>query len=294
MTDKKIKPQKSERITSLKTDKGITGLPRKYEVVIVSALVGLLFVGIGLYIEATKLTGVFLGLGVIVGILPYSYLSYKEHTRIGEMEENFPSFLRDIAEAKKTGMTLAQALYKSSKIDYGDLSPQIQKMSSQISWGIPFGEVMTRFSKRVKSEFISRAIAIIVEAEVSGGAITDTLDSVARDARLIKEAEHERKTQLSQQSAIMYAIFFLFVAIVISLLRLMIPLVTSEGFSLATENPDVILNFYRNLFFAMIVIQGIFSGLLAGQISTGSVAPGLKHSAIFLVSGVLISILFLF
>jgi flagellar protein FlaJ len=230
----------------------------------------------------------------MVGFIPYSLSTYQGKQRILQMEENLPAFLRDIAEAKKTGMTLPQAVYKSSRVDYGKLSSEVKKMSTQISWGVPFSGVLRRFSDRTNSDFIRRSIAIIIEAEHSGGALAETLDAVARDARLIKESEKERVTRLSQQAMIMYAIFFLFLAIVVALQKLMVPLVTAGGFAVATQEPEAVLSFYRSIFFSMIVIQGIFSGLLAGQISEGSIVVGLKHSAIFLTVGVFTSWIFIF
>jgi len=276
-------------------EKKYIGLSKEHLVLLISCSFAIIFAAVGVGLAKTpKLYGFFLGLGVIIAFVPYSLLLYFKTEKTKAIEEHFPSFLRDIAESKKSGMTIPQAVYKSSQTDYGALSPEISKMSSQISWGIPFNDVFKRFAGRIKSEFIDRAVAIIIEAQVSGGAISDALDAVASDARLIKQLEKERRSKLNQQVLIMYAIFFLFLAIVIALHRLMIPLVASRGFSLATEDPVAILSFYRNLFFSMIVIQAIFNGLLAGQIGQGSVAMGLKHSAIFLIGGVFIAFMFLF
>jgi hypothetical protein len=43
--------------------------------------------------------------------------------------------------------------------------------------------------------------------------------------------------------------------------------------------------YYYALFLLMAIIQGIFSGLVAGQIGEGSVTAGLKHSSIMTLSG---------
>jgi flagellar protein FlaJ len=43
--------------------------------------------------------------------------------------------------------------------------------------------------------------------------------------------------------------------------------------------------YYKALFFLMIIIQGIFSGLVAGQIGSDSIVAGIKHSLIMTVSG---------
>lgn len=277
-----------------KEEKGLFGLPKKDEVLLLSGVAAVILIFIALIIATPKFYGLFIGMAVMVAFVPYALTIYFEKRVKVELEANLPAFLREIAESKKTGMTLPQAVYKSAKIDYGKLSPEVKKMANQISWGVPFNEVLMRFARRSKSRFIERSIAIIIESQISGGAITDTLDSVAEDATIVKELEKERKSRLDQQVMIMYAIFFLFLAIVVALQSLLVPLITSQGFSLSSESPQEVLFFYRNLFFSMIVIQAVFNGLLAGQIGEGSIVIGLKHSAIFLVVGVVISMLFIF
>ena len=42
------------------------------------------------------------------------------------------------------------------------------------------------------------------------------------------------------------------------------------------------------LFLSMIMVQGFFSGLIAGQIGSDSMAVGIKHSMIMLLSGFVI------
>jgi len=267
----------------------------KKEQVLVSSIGGALLVAIVtmLYVPA-DMFGLFIGIALAVGFVPYSIYNYTEKKKIKKMEEILPNFLKDLAEGRKTGMTLPQALYRSSKIDYEELTPEVKKMANQVSWGIPFSEVLKKFSDRCKSRFIQRSMAIVIEAQVSGGALTDTLDSVARDARLIKETEAERRAKLNHQAMMMYAIFFLFVAIVVSLQKLMLPMVTSNSFSVSVESPAEIMGFYKNLFFSMIMIQAVFNGMIAGQISEGSPILGLKHSALFVIVGVIAAWLFIF
>jgi flagellar protein FlaJ len=50
-------------------------------------------------------------------------------------------------------------------------------------------------------------------------------------------------------------------------------------------------SYYRSLFFTMVLIQGMFSGLIAGQIGSDSVVAGMKHSFIMVFSGFLIFII---
>jgi flagellar protein FlaJ len=272
----------------------VFGLEKRYAVLLFSGM-GAATVFILMVLFASEdMFGFAVGASLAAAFVPYSFYSYMNKKAILDMEKNLPAFLRDIAESRKTGMTLPQALYKSAQVDYGKLSKELKKMANQISWGVPFQDVLQRFSKRSKSPFIQRSIAIIVEAQKSGGALIETLDSVAKDARMLKDAEDERKSKLNQQAIIIYAIFFLFMAIVVALQKLMMPLIYSKGFALATEDPEVIISYYQNLFFSMILIQGLFNGMIAGQIGEGSPILGLKHSAIFVIAGVFVSWLFIF
>ena len=45
---------------------------------------------------------------------------------------------------------------------------------------------------------------------------------------------------------------------------------------------------FNTIFTALIVIQGLFSGLVVGKFSEGSLLPGLKHSLIMVLVGYLI------
>lgn len=279
---------------TLEEEKAFLGLEKKHQMLLFSSIFAVILIVSAIFIVPVNLYGIFIGLGVMIAFIPYSMYTYFEEAKLHDMEEHLPAFLRDVAEARKTGMTLPESVYKSMRIDYGKLTPEVQKMAYQISWGVPFGDVLVRFAKRSKSRFIERSVAIIEQAQISGGSLTDTLDSVARDATLVKEAEKERKTKLSQQAMMMYAIYIMFVLIIIALQKLMIPLITAKGFTVSTTDPEQMLSFYRNMFFTMICIQAIFSGMLAGQIAENSPVIGLKHSAFLLSFGVIISWFFIF
>ena len=60
---------------------------------------------------------------------------------------------------------------------------------------------------------------------------------------------------------------------------------TSAAFQFGA--PEEASSYYKSLFFLMVVIQSIFSGLIAGQISTDSISGGVKHSIIMFTIGVL-------
>ncbi|MBR9679916.1 MAG: hypothetical protein GOU99_02610 [Candidatus Altiarchaeota archaeon] len=232
----------------------------------------------------------FLPFAVMIGASPLLWSRYTKYAKLKAMEDALPEFLRNLTEAQRSGINLPQAIISSSQIEYGPLSSEIKVMAAQLSWGIPLQRVLKLFSERVAaSEYLTRSIAIIIEAYRAGGNIAEVMESTAESARVIKELEMERKSKFNQQIMIMYAIFIIFIVIIVALNRILIPIFslsasqdTGEmGFSLGSIDPA----FYRTIFLHMILIQAIFGGLIAGQVGEGSVVAGIKHSMIMLVIG---------
>jgi flagellar protein FlaJ len=262
-------------------------------------------------------------LGIIVGTAPYALLSYFEYSKIKAIEDQLPIFLLDLAESQKVGLTLHESLKQASKTDYGKLTPEIKKVYNQLSWGLRVQDVFENFSKRMKkSKLIARVVRIINETYVSGGDIGRTMEATASDITAIKEAEKERRSVTAQHTFIMYAIYFIFIGIVIGLSQTLIPLLSigeageaaggmggifafQDPCTACVDNPSIYcINcsifsvvcqmlglesggacYYNALFVLMAVVQGIFSGLVAGQIGEGSVSAGVKHSIVMTISG---------
>jgi archaeal flagellar protein FlaJ len=55
--------------------------------------------------------------------------------------------------------------------------------------------------------------------------------------------------------------------------------------------PEQTSSYFKSLFFVMIVVQAIFSGFVAGQISSDSISAGTKHSLVMFVVGVFVYLL---
>src|SRR5437867_1963401 len=105
---------------------------------------------------------------LVVGTLgfigPYGFYVAKLQREIKQVERRLPDFLRDVAEAGRFGMTLAEAIVVSSGGRYGKLTPEIKKMAAQITWGVPATEALRLFATRVKTPMVGRVVAIIVNS----------------------------------------------------------------------------------------------------------------------------------
>lgn len=255
---------------------------------------------------------------VIISIIPYFIYRYLRIREIAAMEYELPNFLRDLAEENKSGMTFLRSMEACSRRGYGRLSREIKKMYHQMTWGIPFSKAIRNFSDRIKeSSLIRRSMDIILEAYKSGGDIISTMESIASDTAIIKEAEKERKSTMGQHIITMYLIYFTFIGIIIALTKVLTSFSlggysfgtfqATKGiceiasslsgrticsflygvcslFSLGTGNEC----YYKSVFLSMTLVQGLFSGLVAGQIGEESVFAGIKHSLIMVGIGIVV------
>ncbi|MBI2546963.1 MAG: type II secretion system F family protein [Candidatus Aenigmarchaeota archaeon] len=241
---------------------------------------------------------------------PILYFRYKKFREMKEMEENFPNFLRDLIESLRAGLPLHKAIANANKINYGTLSKEVSKMSNQISWGMPIDKVLKQFAERIKpSKRMTSGVQVILQSYLSGGNVVSTMDSVADSQLTLLETEKERSSSLSQYIIVMYAVAFIFLAIVVAINKLMVPIFnlaqqnvefglvnpcsTCFGFDCSVctlysttsnaifgINPSSIGAYYTAVFFFMSIMQSIFSGLVAGEISEGSLISGARHSLI--------------
>ncbi len=240
------------------------------------------------------------------------FLRYQAHKEIREMEEKFPVFVRDLQENIRSGMSLSEAIYSLKKINYGRLSKEVESMANKISWGIPVEKVLTEFAKKVKSRRIAGSVEIIKEAYLLGGDLVSTLDSVVNNLRMLEEAEKEKRSIINQYVLVIYAITLIFIVIIVSINRLIMPmflstlvevpelgiqnpcntcvdlscyicsLYESTSSNLFSVDPTSPSSYYLSLFFFMAIIQAFFAGLVVGQITENSYIAGLKHSTIML------------
>lgn len=218
-----------------------------------------------------------------VSFLPYLLLKYSYVERIRKMEERFPDFLRDLAEATRSGMSLPEAIKFVSKADYGELTPAVRKMALQIDWGVPFPEVMNRFIRKMKrSKFITRGMRIVMEAYNSGGNITKTLENVAATTVELREMEKNREAIFAQQATMIMIIHLIFIGVLVSLFKVLVPIMVvktpSEVALLPYEVPSI--NYYRSLFFLALLVEGICNGFLAGYVKDRKIISGIRYGVI--------------
>jgi len=272
---------------------------------------------LGLILGDVAVLGNLVIISVLISIVPYFLYKYSKFMWLKGIEEQFPNFVRDLADSARSGMSFSEAVSIASKANYGKLSIEVEKMKNRLSWGTPFLRVLDIFGEKVKdSKIITEALKIIKQSYESGGNIASTLDAVAKDMLMLKEAETERQSLVKQHVFIMYGLFFVFLGISVMIIYVMVPMIQSQssiearggGLGFYFSNPcqgsnmfpcdffsgicsllaipEGIGCYYVALFFSVVVIQGLFTGLIAGQLGENSAIAGTKHSIIMVFAAI--------
>ncbi len=266
---------------------------KNYPIFITSAILGLIIgiAGFIYYRTSPFFTGFLLG-AFFLAFGPYLFYKFREQGWISELEDQFPEFLRSLAEAQRAGMTLPQAIYMSRSDDYGRLSPEIGKMAAQISWGISFTDILTQFAERSKSGRVQSTVSLIIVAHHAGGDIVKILEAASDSARERQSLAKEQASQMQQYLGIIYMSYFIFIGVIYLIKTQFIDVF--QDITLPTmEGEGIPMETYDSLFLAMLLIQAALGGLVAGKFSAGSVFAGIKHSVILIIVGYIAAIFLL-
>ena len=157
-------------------------------------------------------------------------------------------------------------------------------------------KALVTFSLDTNNKVIKRSISIIVEAEQSGGDISDILSSVVDSVINVKKMKEERKASVFSQMVQGYVVFYVFIGVMLILQLWLFPKLGNlsgtiqSGLSGFTGLFSVSGNVFDldTTFFGLIMIQGFFAGIMIGKFSEGTLKNGLLHSLILMISAALI------
>ena len=231
--------------------------------------------------------------GIVSLMLPYGIYGYRRDQIRARVEEKFPDFLRDLAEYWKGGLSMTVAIQTLAKGEYGNLNDEVNKMASQISWGVSFGEVLEMFTERVTSPIVTRAVRMVDEANRAGGRISDILLAASYDAKEIKALETERRQEVGSYVMVIYASFFVYLGIILVLASTFIPAIvdssaTTGGAGMSIGNLQIKeMNevWISTMFLYSLMVQGIGNGLAAGLMSTGRLYSAFRQASFLLLLG---------
>ncbi|RPJ53981.1 MAG: type II secretion system F family protein [Methanobacteriota archaeon] len=267
----------------------IISLPLAFLIFLVgfSFIVG--FYGFEALFTSTMIDDVII-LAILVAVIPLAILDFIEGHRVNSLEASLPNFFRDVAGMNDSGMTLPNAVHIVSEGEYGSLTPYIRRLDAEMSWSVPFVDALYRFGIRVKTPLAERSVDLIAKASKAGGDASEVLRAAATDAYEFYNLKMERKNNMLIYMVIVLISFFVFLFVVAILVSTFLTTMAEAGSAAAATGSagskfigNVDLFLYKRLFAHAGMIQGFFSGLVAGQMGEGRAVAGLKYSAIMLI-----------
>jgi len=221
---------------------------------------------------------------LITVLIPIAAVDYLNRRWITSIEDNLANLLRDLAESQRTGMTFERALEATAERDYGSLTPEMKKVATQLSWGIPYEKALDSFAKRVETPLTYRVVTLISETARSGGNIERVMNSIVSHVRDLRGMERERRAQIRPYIFITYITVFVFLFTLVMLFKMFFSTLTemSAAGSLFLAGA-VTPTDYKLVFFHMTIVEAFLGGLIGGKMSEGSIRSGVKHAAILLI-----------
>jgi flagellar protein FlaJ len=223
----------------------------------------------------------------LIACVPLAALHYTETKRVFSLESALPNFFRDVAGMNDSGMTLPNAINNVAQGEYGALTVYIRRLNAEMSWSVPFVEALYRFGERVGTPLAMRSVDLIGKASRAGGDVSEVLRAAANDTYEFFNLKNERKNNMLIYMVIVLVSFFVFLFVIAILESTFLTTMSEAGTKVASTGAKgfmgkVNIEFYKRLFSHAAMIQGFFSGLVAGQMGEGDAVAGLKYSAIML------------
>jgi flagellar protein FlaJ len=222
--------------------------------------------------------------------VPLAVLDFRESSRRRHIEEALPNFFRDLAGMNDSGMTLPNAVHLVAQSDYSTLTPYVRRLDNEMSWNVTFIEAIQRFGARLATPLTDRSIDLIAKASKAGGDVSEVLRAAASDSYEFISLRMERRNNMLIYIVIVLISFLVFVFVIYILVTTFLTVMATAGSAAsavggagAQFGASIDLALYTRLFAHAAILQGLFSGLVAGQMGEGRAVAGLKYSIIMVL-----------
>jgi flagellar protein FlaJ len=224
-----------------------------------------------------------IAIALCIATAPAAIVNSKVSKKKNSTEQGINSFLRDLTEVRKTGLSPEKCIESLSSRDYGEFSKELRKISSEISWGVPVKKVIMDFVKRTKSWMTQIVMFLLVETIDVGGGTIAMIESLARFNNLTQEVEKEKKMAVRPYILMPYFSAILLVATT----TMMIGFTTGTlGVAQSGGTPKD-LSPMITTFVTSAIFNSYLIGIVGGKISEESIAAGFKHASLLVVIAVI-------
>lgn len=201
-----------------------------------------------------------------------------------QIETRFPDLLNMMSSMNKMNIRFSRTLEMISTEIEGQLSDEIKKVRNDIRWTHDVEQSLLSFANRLRVPQITRTMKLLSAGRHSSGDLSKILDIAAKDSRFRVQTERKRRREISAYVVIVIVGFLVFVGVFLVVDQSYLSRAAQISSEASSDLPGdlsvettVPTAMYRTLLFHATLIQGIGSGLLAGELTDGNVLSGLKY-----------------
>ena len=219
-----------------------------------------------------------------IGVLPGA-IQYYKITRVNyNAEKSLPSFLRDITESQKTGISPEKSIIHATKRrDYGRFSQFLELIRSQIEWGVSLKDIFENFKQKIRSWPVLVNFMMMVETIEVGGGPARALELLSEYSE--KEFEiQDNKRALLRPYVILAFVWSVLIALTTTIVTMTMYILTQLATPSLYEIMSAELAGQIGLFSLGIIFQCWISGFFIGKISEGNFAAGLKYAGLLAIT----------
>ncbi|MEB3780882.1 MAG: type II secretion system F family protein [Desulfurococcales archaeon] len=200
------------------------------------------------------------------------------------LAEATASFLRDLTEIRKTGLSPERSIIALADREYGPLSRIVAKVATALTIGLNIEQALRGALRGYKDWLLLANMRFLADSIELGGGSPETLDALARYAHNLTEIDKEMRKRLRTYIMMPYM-----GAILVAASSILVLGFTSEtvatvggGGGVASVSPEEMARVALLLSLGAI-LNSWFMGLVAGKIQDQTLAAGFIHSTILVL-----------
>ena len=227
-----------------------------------------------------------IGVGLVAASLWPALRFQKIYTKNLDAETATPQILRDITEARKSGLGPEKCIIRACKRkDYRTFNVIANTISNKLEWGIPMNNIFDSLYSEVKNFQVLVSFRILFEIITSGGGNVNTLDSLADTSEKIYDIEKNKREMLKP---------YIMVGFMLITITGFTTLLTIDSFAsinqqsrpgsepLGSGYVEQTRSFF-DIISMSVIVQAWLAGLFIGKITKGAFSGGFLFSIILVI-----------
>ncbi len=224
-----------------------------------------------------------LGGTLIAMSLPSTIIYMRESRKTKNLGDAVASFLRDLTEVRKTGLSPEKSILIVTTRDYGPLNPITRRLNIALTLGLHLERAVRRAIRGYRDWLLLSNFRFLVDSISVGGGSPETLESLARYAFNLTELQKEFKKRLRSYIFMPYM-----GAILVAASSILVLSFTGQSLGVTgAETPQAIstteLGNVALLLSLGAVLNSYLMGIVAGKIQDGKIVAGFLHGIILVI-----------